>query len=149
MKDSDIGRTARFMVARYVQNYYSIATLKQHNSVSLVDAFNILLDLAQREQYHPAYFWVADCYERGLGVDKCPEEALNWFQLAADQCLDMTVESERRIVRLQAESSRGDDLECIPEESESDAGKYHHPLYARFAVIKAQALITSSTLLKQ
>jgi hypothetical protein len=61
----------------------------------------------------------------------------------------MTVESERRIVRLQAESSRGDDLECIPEESESDAGKYHHPLYARFAVIKAQALITSSTLLKQ
>lgn len=124
LKYSEIGRTALFMVARYVQNYYSTASLKELDSVSLSDAFNILLDLAQKEQYHAAYFWVADCYERGLGITKSTEDALTWYQLAADQCLDMTVESERRIARLRAGPSRSEDLECIPEESESDAGTY-------------------------
>jgi hypothetical protein len=125
LKNTDISRTARFMVARYVTSLYSAASTNDPDSVTKADAFTILLNLAEREQYHAAYFWVADCYERGMGVSKSVEDALQWFQLAADQCLDMTVEAERRIARLQAIPIRGEDLECIPEESEegeSDAG---------------------------
>jgi TPR repeat protein len=127
LKTTDVGRTARFMVARYATSLYSAASTDDLDSVSKSDAFTMLLDLAQIDQYHAAYFWVADCYERGIGIAKSTGEALRWFQLAADQCLDMTVESERRIARLQGMPSRGEDLECIPEESEeseSDAGTF-------------------------
>jgi TPR repeat protein len=114
------------MVARYVFNHYNLVPPIQPESVTMTEAFDILLELAQKDHYHGAYFFVAECYEQGLGVAKSVENAIFWFQQAAEQCLDMAVESERRIARLQASLRSGEDLECIPEEGVSDAGKYIH-----------------------
>ncbi|CAM0137443.1 hypothetical protein VKS41_003195 [Umbelopsis sp. WA50703] len=121
LQSTEVGWTSLFMVARYVLHYYNTATPAQLEYISNEEAFTILLELAEQHQYLPAYFYVAECCEQGLGVSQDIDDAIFWYQQTAEHCLDMAVESDRRIVHLQNMATSSDELECIPEESESDS----------------------------
>lgn len=113
------------MVARYVLYYYSTATPAQLEFISKEEAFTILLELAEQHQFLPAYFYVAECCEQGLGVPQDVDDAIYWYQQTAENCLDMAVESDRRIAHLQSvatTSTSSNELDCIIEESESESG---------------------------
>jgi TPR repeat protein len=126
LQSTEVGWTSLFMVARYVLHYYNTATPAQLEYISNEEAFTILLELAEQHQYLPAYFYVAECCEQGLGVSQDIDDAIFWYQQTAEHCLDMAVESDRRIVHLQNMATSSDELECIPEESESDSGTVLH-----------------------
>jgi TPR repeat protein len=71
-------QSARLMVARYMLHGWGDAP---HNPEA---AFSQLKDLADKEDFSSAFFWVAACYEEGGGVAKDLSKAYLYYHKSAN-----------------------------------------------------------------
>ncbi|ORZ20807.1 hypothetical protein BCR42DRAFT_370755 [Absidia repens] len=89
-----IGRTSKLMVARYILSYVPMEsdtnpTIPPSGTLTKEDAFSILYSLATNDHFEPSFYWLADCYGTGNGVQKNLMEALPWYHKAADELKDV------------------------------------------------------------
>ncbi|KAG0185369.1 hypothetical protein DFQ28_009473 [Apophysomyces sp. BC1034] len=99
LANSRISRTSKFMVARYILSYIPLSSNASDSNepvfppnikdMSKQDAFQILYSLATEDHFGLAFFWLADCYRQGNGVDTSIVEAIRWYTVAANEAGDV------------------------------------------------------------
>ncbi|KAG0164094.1 hypothetical protein DFQ28_010813 [Apophysomyces sp. BC1034] len=89
-----IGKTAKLMMARYVLSYVPSSddhhnlTIQNMENITKQEAYDMLYQLATRDQFGPSYYWLGDCLRHGHGVQQSMSDAARWFTKAADEMTD-------------------------------------------------------------
>ncbi|KAI8377338.1 hypothetical protein BD560DRAFT_390814 [Blakeslea trispora] len=94
---NNIGKTARMMVARLSLGYIPPAQtnpallqalLTSGKTMSEESAFDMLLDLATKENFPQAYQPLGCCFLHGKGTSPDPQQAVTWFKKSAEELND-------------------------------------------------------------